>query len=205
MATLREFNNMVRQYNRRGIEDNALASARERLDEVYQKEFGRDAPKVKPVRMNGSEGFNQAVQEIIDDFMEDDTKKIKMFDMRKKENRQRIETFKRNHPKMKFSYQAYIDYIENMEDFRDQVVDLAQLPSKQIREIFEVGKKNKLTEEQVTDIASNIANRMTGAGMNIDQLALLIRQVTKGVTKKNYAKIDYDKLINAITEGDFEL
>ena len=205
MATLRDFNNMVRQYNRRGIEDNALAIARERLNDVYQKEFGRDAPKVKPVRMDGSEGFNQAVQEIIDDFMEDDSKKIKMFNMRKKENRQRIETFKRNHPDMEYSDQAYIDYIESMEDFRDQVVDLTQLPSKQIREIFEVGKNNKLTEDQVIDIATNISNRMTGSGMNIDQLALLIRQVTKGITKKNYAKIDYDKLINAITEGDFEL
>ena len=203
MAIINDFNNLVRQYNRRGIEDNALAEVRERIDDLYMLEYGRHTPKVKPVRYGNNSAFNDELSDIMEDFINDKTKKIKMFDMRKKENKQRIETFKKNHPDIEYTPQAYIDYIESFEDFKTQVFDLASLESHQIKEIFSTGTENGLTTEQIINHAEQIAEKMKGVGMNINKLAELIRNTLSAITPDNVDSIDYAELINAINEGKF--
>lgn len=208
MSVESEFNNLVRQYNRRGIKDSALTKTFERLDDLYHREYGekRNAPRSKPVKMSGSEGFNDALEEIMQDFIDDKSKKIGMFDMRKKENVKRIETFKKNHPNMEFTPQAYIDYIEGIEDFRQSVADLASLPSKQVKDIMAIGKANKLTADQIQEIANGIAGEMAGVGKNTNDLAEMIRTVTSIVTPKMMKNgLDYKKLMNAINSGEFSL
>lgn len=208
MSVESEFNNLVRQYNRRGIKDSALTKTFERLDDLYHREYGekRNAPRSKPVKMSGSEGFNDALEEIMQDFIDDKSKKIGMFDMRKKENVKRIETFKKNHPNMEFSPQAYIDYIEGIEDFRQSVADLASLPSKQVKDIMAVGKANNLTDEQIQEIANGVAENMAGVGRNTNDLAEMIRTVASIVTPSIMKEgLNYEALVTDITNGKYKL
>lgn len=206
LLTEAKFNTIYRKYYRAGVEDSALTQTKDRLAKLYQKYgYGDEAPKSKVhYRKNAPQGFNEELTEIMSDFVEDENKFIGKTSFY---NEKSYKVFMQRQAQLDepevTTPQEYIDYIEAQRDFRDQVFDLASLSSNQIQDIFNAGKESGLDESQVTEIATKLAEKMKRIGMNIDQLAQLIRTVASATTPKQFETLDYDAIVNAINEGKY--
>ena len=206
LLTEAKFNTIYRKYYRAGVKDSALEQTQERLAKLYRKYgYGDEAPKSKVhYRQNAPQGFNEELTDIMQDFVDDENKFIGKTSFY---NEKSYKVFMQRQAQLDepevTTPQEYIDYIEAQRDFREQVFDLASLSSNQIQDIFNAGKESGLDDSQVTEIASRLAEKMKRIGMNIDQLAQLIRTVASATTPEQFETLDYDAIVNAINAGKF--
>ena len=169
---VRKMNNYIRRYNRQGIEDSALAELNQRLDFLYSDYFGTNRTKLPQFRKN-QDDFNKELEQIADDFINNENKLIDIFSDRHKDSR--YNTFKQNHPNAS-SKQDYIDFIESNREYLSNASNAVEFDSHQIYEFYRIGRERKLTIEQINDVINSEILENEGKGMTVDILALNIRR-----------------------------
>lgn len=174
---VRKMNNYIRRYIRQGIEDSALAELNQRLDFLYSDYFGTDRTKLPQFRKN-QEDFNTELEQIAEDFINNENKLINIFSDKRKNSR--YNTFKQNHPNAN-TKQDYIDFIESNREYLTNASNAVEFDSHQIYEFYKIGRERKLTTEQINDVINSEILENTGKGMTIDILALNIRKKLRGL------------------------
>ena len=169
---IRKMNNYIRRYQRQGIEDSALAELNQRLDFLYSDYFGTNRTKLPQFRKNEEE-FNNKLEQIADDFINNENKLIDIFRDRHKDSR--YNTFKQNHPNTS-SKQDYIDFIESNREYLTYTSNSVEFDSHQIYEFYKIGRERNLTTVQINNTIEFTILENEGKGMTVDILALNIRK-----------------------------
>lgn len=168
---VRKMNNYIRRYNRQGVEDSAIAELNQRLDFLYSDYFGINRVKLPQYRKN-QEDFNKELEQIADDFINNENKLIDIFSDRRKDSR--YNTFKQNHPNAS-TKQDYVDFIESNREYLTNVTNAVEFDSHQIHDFYKIGRERNLTTAQINNVINSEILENEGKGMTVDILALNIR------------------------------
>lgn len=168
-ALEQQFNNLYRRYHRQGIKDDAYTKTKERLDELFDYYYDREAPKSQVTRRN-NEQFNEELADIMRDFIKDPEK---MIDVQKTS---KYKKFMQNHPEVK-DKQGYIDYVESIKHGREAIMDLMNVSSDQVAEFYRIGRKKRVSRMEVDEIIEDTSRKYQGT--NTDILAREIRKAIR--------------------------